>query len=224
MAKSRHAAYVAQLDDDSDLDALAANFVPNVEASAVVMVPVASLDGTSNVVAGPTQLVRLRDKLGYKRVQFLKGLPTTAAEAIKRTQRSVRFKRPVDGDAAMAAVGEQRAAYAGQVARVRNQVWQRDRAVHGLNLFGGRRRPGDMQSLAEADGGTCLTQDKKVEGVGDEDLNTAAGLDAFGARMRATPADWMHASWDCFSWSPAHCTCMPHWDPDGISCVGSLFW
>ena len=122
-----------------------------------------------------------------------------AAEERARRERRQRFAVPDDGARAALGVKAQREAYAEQLARHRADKRPRRQ---GLNLWGGRRRRGDIQWHAEQDGQHCTTQDRKVAGVAGADLNQPGARARFEA-FATGRFHWMHASWDCFSWSPA---------------------
>ena len=88
------------------------------------------------------------------------------------------------------------------VVRSPHLKWARPRDTRvGCNLFGGRRRAGDLQSLAEADGEACVTLDWRATGAGKIDLNDAGARAA--VRAGAASYDWLHASFECFSFSSA---------------------
>ena len=115
-------------------------------------------------------------------------------EKARRSQRQVRFAKPVDADRALQ-----------QVRESRNRVFRPSpntfKPPGGLFFCSGRRRPGDIQSLAETVGDSCHSIDIRSEGAGKVDLNIPAVRELEEAR--ADSYAWMHASWDCFSWSPA---------------------
>jgi hypothetical protein len=81
-------------------------------------------------------------------------------------------------------------------------VWQRNREFHMLNFCGGRRRRGDIELYATADGSHCHTQDRKINGVGGEDLEDPVERERF-RQDSIGQYDCAHMSWDCFSWSGA---------------------
>jgi hypothetical protein len=81
-------------------------------------------------------------------------------------------------------------------------VWQRNREFHMLNFCGGRRRRGDIELYATADGSHCHTQDRKINGVGGEDLEDPVERERF-RQDSFGQYDCAHMSWDCFSWSGA---------------------
>ena len=119
--------------------------------------------------------------------------PPPPEEQQRREQRALRFAEPVDAAAELAKVRDSRKrAFEPAPAFV---------PPGGLNYCSGRRRPGDIQALAEAAGDTCRSVDIRSQGPGKVDLNVPAVREQEEAN--ASQYSWMHGSWDCFSWSPA---------------------
>ena len=117
--------------------------------------------------------------------------------------RKLRFAQPVDvTKTANAVVNARRASYA-HIPANRPRVRTEPGIMNGIVMYGGHRRAGDIQSQAEKRQTKCLTVDKVLPAHDPGCIDT----DQAGARAAllasAQQYNWIHGSWECFSWSPA---------------------
>ena len=217
------------------IDDVVAAFVPNDEAVTVVLVPLATLDGSVRTAIDVNgKSIALRDHVGAARVRAAVALANSARlaagskrtvavltdshvaatpSADQRAARLARFSQTVDVAAVDAQTREVKRKAFAPTANTRSLKWTRPREWRGAELCAGRARPGDIQSCATADDVAWESYDKLRTGDEHVDLATPEGraliLD------RAQHWDALHVATRCGLWSGALCL------PPGCSPAGT---
>ena len=138
-------------------------------------------------------------------------LYNTLADAAASAAHKARFAQPVDAVGTAAAVVRARAVSAAHVPsdaitivrpQGQHRVWKRAAdATTGLHFHSRARRDGDFEWHAAADDSTCVSAGKVNNPK--YDLRFAADRDRIGCETNAEAYDYMHAGWQCATWSGA---------------------